>query len=654
MAAMREHLKRLVLRQYIEHQNPANIGLHIWSNLVLWAGWITILSQVPIALRIPFLGANLGAAWVVGSALYWFPLDAGVPLLVVLVSAVVAALPFVPWGPGHGLLSGIVLPAVALTLAGLSALFSHIFHHEHAAYLKGPDPFRDGLETAHAVLWGPFHQWLIPLLHAGYRPKLRAELDAAERNRILRIESLTWSNWVGTVHCRPQTACVPLTLDDLCDVVRRASCEGRRVRLVGSGFNLSAMAATNDTLVFCERLHAIAIAPDRRTVWVECGTTNRELNKALAAEGLQLPWNVVLETVRIGGVVTMGTHGSGKNTATMGDLVEAFDVIDAGGNRRILSEETIGAEAMMAARLAFGTFGVIARVQLRVEPACLVLQIDRRMTIDEAYAQLPELLQSKDSVELFWFAFTDWIWVRTFERTAKPLTFRGHGFWFQTRNFLDMVFLVGPISMASKYFPGSLPWLLRQCASKLEFKERVLPLTRALHYRQWLELKRTDCVEVGFKMDDRLENLRAAFQGTVKLVDRWKQRSRFPLDLTINTRFTGPSGALLSAAYGPGMTCFIEALFTQRSSDWQVFTSELIGLWMADPSALPHWAKQFEHVPGIDVLVRERLGSRLARFLRSRQESGIDPDGMFVNDLVERFFIPQRRVEKATAQHAAM
>ena len=47
--------------------------------------------------------------------------------------------------------------------------------------------------------------------------------------------------------------------------------------------------------------------------------------------------------------------------------------LTAAGRRRLLSEETIGAEAMGAARLSFGLFGVIARVRLRVERAAPVL-----------------------------------------------------------------------------------------------------------------------------------------------------------------------------------------------------------------------------------------------------------------------------------------
>jgi hypothetical protein len=219
-APVRSHLIKFLLRQYIEHKDPLNLRVHVWSNAILWTGLITLLSQVPAPVPVPVLGANIGAWWVVASAAYWFFLDPVVPLVVLGWSGAWAAMPISPWGPGHGWLAGVIFPMAVLLVGGLSALYSHIYYHEHAEYLKTENKRRDSLETTHAVMWGPFHFWLIRLMSAGYRPALRAELDAAERRRILRIERLSWSNWARTFQCRPQVACVPQTIDDLTAVVR--------------------------------------------------------------------------------------------------------------------------------------------------------------------------------------------------------------------------------------------------------------------------------------------------------------------------------------------------------------------------------------------------------------------------------------------------
>jgi hypothetical protein len=79
-----------------------------------------------------------------------------------------------------------------------------------------------------------------------------------------------------------------------------------------------------------------------------------------------------------------------------------------------------------------------------------------------------------------------------------------------------------------------------------------------------------------------------------------------------------------------------------HNADWKAFTSELCFAWLSDATALPHWAKQFEHLPGIETFVRERLGERLTRFQNALRATEIDPDGMFANDLLRRCFVAER------------
>ena len=69
-----------------------------------------------------------------------------------------------------------------------------------------------------------------------------------------------------------------------------------------------------------------------------------------------------------------------------------------------------------------------------------------------------------------------------------------------------------------------------------------------------------------------------------------------------------------------------------------------------------HWAKEFEHVPGIVGIARAQLGERLERFLRALESAGTDPQGgMFVNPLIDRLVLagrPARRDSGATPEAA--
>jgi FAD/FMN-containing dehydrogenase len=258
-------------------------------------------------------------------------------------------LPFSAWGPGHNWLVGIALPLVVFMAMGITSRYAHVYYHEHAEFMNGAPPLRAALETAHTVVWGAFHFLLERLLHAGWRPKLKATLDARERETLRTGLEVPWVNWAGLASCRAQFVSTPQSVEDLVGAVGEARVRGLRVRVVASGFSWSSLVPSNDALIFCERLNGIAVDvsdPARPTVWVEAGVTNRQLNRELESHGLCMPWNVVLETVRIAGIASTGTHGTGKLTATVGDLVEALEVVDSAGKLRVLSEETVGVEIM--------------------------------------------------------------------------------------------------------------------------------------------------------------------------------------------------------------------------------------------------------------------------------------------------------------------
>ncbi|MFO0761451.1 MAG: FAD-binding protein [Byssovorax sp.] len=642
---MNGHHLRFFLRQYIEHKNPDNLRLHLWTNGVGWLGLTTALSQVPLPIpRVPAAGANLGAAFVALSLLYWIPVDVIVTACVAALTAAWAALPFSPWGPGHGLLAGVLGPLLAFTAAGVTAHFAHVYHHEHAEYLKGDPPLRAALETAHAVIWGPFHFWLEALLHAGYRPRLKAELDEEERRVLRGRGEVPWINWAGLASCRAPHVRVPQTVDDLIEAVAEAHRAGRRVRVVASGFSWSSLVPTEDTLIFCERLDRVTVDrsdPARPTAWAEAGVTNRRLNEELERAGLCVPWNVVLETVRLAGIASTGTHGSGRATATVGDLVEAFEIIDAEGKLRVLSEETVGAEVMSAARLGLGLFGVIARIRLRVVPIYRVRLADQRLPAREVMAGLPALVAAHDAVELYWFPFTRDMWVRTVDRTDAPRTFHGHGFWFKAQNFLQNGWLVASSKLVTRFAPSLTPALLRVGIHMLPYRTRVLDLPESNHYHHWIEMMPAGCMEVGFKVDAGCENVLRAFEAAERLVDEYAARGLYPLNLTLNVRFIGSSGALLTPAFGEGITCYIEIMWMGRPEGWAAFSSELCRAWLTVPGALPHWSKEFEHVEDVVSIVRENLGDRRARFLAALAASGVDPRRGLFNPLLRRVLLDE-------------
>jgi hypothetical protein len=154
-------------------------------------------------------------------------------------------------------------------------------------------------------------------------------------------------------------------------------------------------------------------------------------------------------------------------------------------------------------------------------------------------------------------------------------------------------------------------------------------------------------MEVGFKADADGANVRRAIEAAQRLVEEYARRGLYPLNLTLNVRFTGASRALLTPAYGEGITCYVEIMWMGRPEGWVEFTSTLCREWLKEPGALPHWSKEFEHVEDVTSIMRRNLGDRRLRFLAALDRSGVDPERAFSNALLRRVLLDEPAVTVA-------
>src|SRR5690242_7720411 len=99
-----------------------------------------------------------------------------------------------------------------------------------------------------------------------------------------------WSNWSGIVQCRPREILKPADIDDLRQIIQRASREGSHVRVVGSGHSFTPLVQTNDILLSLDNLQGIEqIDIDQEqgnTVTVLGGTRLKRLGEELYGQGL--------------------------------------------------------------------------------------------------------------------------------------------------------------------------------------------------------------------------------------------------------------------------------------------------------------------------------------------------------------------------------
>jgi len=453
-----------------------------------------------------------------------------------------------------------------------------------------------------------------------------------------------WENWGQTAHCRPEYSFFPQRLEDLVSIVQFASQAGKKLRVVTSGHSWSALVPTEEILVHAGALNHVRMDqsdPHAPRVIVACGATVKEVNDVLERHGYALAFNVVLESVRFGGLIATGSHGSGWNHQTLSDLVHAIDVVVASGEIRRFETGVDSEDVMNAVRLSLGMFGIVYQITLNVQKSWVVRAIDRRLPMSAVLPNLREWVTGQDNLDLFWWPFTDQFWVKSWNRQpdSTPTTARPrYSQW-------DRIYaaVTGQLYHQSFHLLRPFPQIT-PLANRAAFRatpsinNQAVNVVEAIHYRRSIEVVKAGCVEVAFKLDEDFETVRWAMQVVFDSVKAQAARQQFPMNLTMNVRFIHNSNCWLSPAFGDGHTCYIEILSYTDQTAWEKFSGAVAAEWLKLPQAQPHWAKEFRHIPGVIPHLLHTAGERIARFKQIKDELGVDPQGMFINAALAEIF----------------
>ncbi|KAF9584614.1 hypothetical protein BGW38_005844 [Lunasporangiospora selenospora] len=469
--------------------------------------------------------------------------------------------------------------------------------------------------------------------------------------------SPSWTNWAKNQSCHPAEIIKPTTLQDLVNIVKRAKTEKRKIRCAGSGHTWSSSSVVDGGFLLDMTLMTKIFNPVQQTkedgggwsVEVETGVLVKLLDGALKSHNppLSLPSNVVLDSVRYGGILSLGCHGAATHTRTLPDLVTEVKIVDSEGNLNTFSRKKDVAE-FKAACINLGLFGVIYSYTMHVEPLFKLKMTDTYPLLNEFFSNpkdggknLREMVLKNDQTEIFYWPFNtsgqdaanDHLWIKQWERTNQPVTETP-----EEDNFQKVI-----QSLQTKFGntlyefmaanPTCTPFMDCLIFSALKRdSERVLWAPEAIHYQAGIDNIPCLDIEMAFKCDDNFENVVKAWMFVIDLMYQYAKKDQYPFNLTLEMRFVKSSDITMSNAYDKdpeAIYCMMEILSVVNTKGFEEFTSKVALYWMENFQARPHWAKMWEFIPGIVPYLQKQTGSQLTEFEAIRKK--YDPEGMFMN-----------------------
>jgi hypothetical protein len=238
----------------------------------------------------------------------------------------------------------------------------------------------------------------------------------------------------------------------------------------------------------------------------------------------------------------------------------------------------------------------------------------------EILPDLERLVYENDAVMMFWYPYTDKAWMKYWN--AAPGQKIDFGWWQRTTGkisqYVGRKLLGGPLEWALHHVPQLTPLSMKAALRFTRESTYIEGAADAFHFEYVNPLLWDACYAIP------MDQATAAWQGLMSLIEEFRARGRYPINMVTTSRFTRASTSTLSPAYGRD-TCFLEAITSKGTPHIGEFYRAFEDLMMHEFDGRPHWAKVFYHISE----VRGVYEKRLAEFEEVRERW--DPEGIFLN-----------------------
>ncbi|MGC5345348.1 D-arabinono-1,4-lactone oxidase [Streptomyces sp. DT171] len=425
----------------------------------------------------------------------------------------------------------------------------------------------------------------------------------------------TWRNWAGNVTARPVRTVTPASADELAEALRRASEDGLRVKPVGAGHSFTAAAATDGLLIRPGLLSGVReIDRTAMTVTVGAGTRLKHLNTALAGHGLSLTNMGDIMEQTVAGAVSTGTHGTGRDSASISAQIRALELVTADG-RVLTCSEKENPDVFAAARLGLGALGVITSITFAVEPVFLLTAREEPMTFDKVTHEFDQLVTENEHFEFYWFPHTGNCNTKRNNRSEGPAAPPGRvSGWIDDELLSNGVFQVA--CSLGRAVPATVPVLTRLSSRALSARTYT-----DIPYKVFTSPRRVRFVEMEYALPR--EAAIEALREVRAMVERSPLRVGFPVEVR-----TAPADDIPLSTASDRESAYIAVHLYRGTPHRAYFTA--VERIMTAHGGRPHWGKLHTRDAGQLAAVYPRFGEFTA--VRDR----LDPDRLFGNDYLRR------------------
>ncbi|MEG9326765.1 D-arabinono-1,4-lactone oxidase [Salinimicrobium catena] len=199
----------------------------------------------------------------------------------------------------------------------------------------------------------------------------------------------------------------PESEEEVCDIIRKASRQGKKVRVVGAGHSSSPLVKTEDFLLSLKHFRGVE-SPDRETAQatVPAGMTVKEAGKDLFRYGLAMHNTGDVDIQTLAGAIGTGTHGTGKNLKNLSSMLIGARMVTGKGEIIEVSQMK-DPQMIKALQVALGSCGVFLKMRLQLQPVYNLHRKEWCIPLEKCLENLEELQNNNRNFDFYWYPRTD-------------------------------------------------------------------------------------------------------------------------------------------------------------------------------------------------------------------------------------------------------
>ena len=216
----------------------------------------------------------------------------------------------------------------------------------------------------------------------------------------------SWQSWNQNLHHTYKKHIAPASESEIVDFVK--STEGT-IRMYGAKMSSADIAAGAENLISSENYNNVLACDDeKRRITVQSGISLKKLIAAMAKKGWCLPSLPDVDTITLGGAISTGTHGTGKNAGLLSEMMVACRLIKANGDVIIIDQQS---GMLDAVRTSLGLLGILSTITIACVPTFQMVLEEGPMPDHLWLAKLNTLQKKNDFLRILWLPHTNYGYV---------------------------------------------------------------------------------------------------------------------------------------------------------------------------------------------------------------------------------------------------